>query len=426
MASRIAAWWMETHPPGEAKVISTAPTFRQVETILWGEINDAAQRAASLGNPFNGRVLSTEWKLGNRVMAFGQKPSDHSLHAFQGQHAKYLLVIIDESCGVVSQFWTAARALMTGPYCRFLALGNPDDPGSEFAKNCANDKFNVIRISAFDTPNFTDEWIPDELRHVLVDHAYVEEMAAEYGEESPTYISKVLGEFPDEADDAVVRLSALRACALPQETPRSDNELLPVELGVDFGAGGDQTVIVERRGPTVGRVWRDGGRDPMHVAGLVLNAIRETNASRVKADVIGIGYGIVGRIRELGNDGAHNAEVIGVNVAESSTQPHRFQNLRSQIWWEIGRKLSDDLGWDLSALDEKNRERFVSQLTAPKYRHDSSGRIVVERKDETRARIKRSPDDADAMLLAYYEPVGGHGQAQDWLSGYKDAMRRAA
>ena len=426
IASRIAAWWMETHPPGQAKVVSTAPTFPQVETILWSEINDAALRAAARGNPFNGRVLATEWKIGNQTLAFGRKPSDHNVHAFQGAHARYLLVIIDEACGVVSQFWKAARALMTGPHCRLLALGNPDDPGSEFAKNCANPRWNTIKISAFGTPNFTQEWIPDELREVLVDQVYVDDMADEYGEDSPTYISKVLGEFPEEADDGVVRLSSLRRCCLPKETPRTSDELLPVELGVDFGAGGDETVIRERRGIMVGREWRTSTKEAMEVVGLILDAIRETGATAVKLDYIGIGWAIGSRLRELKNDGLHEADVVDVDVRTVSTKPGKFIRLRSELWWDVARQLSDDGGWDFSGLAEKDRERLVSQLCAPKYTRDSSGRIIVEKKEETRARISRSPDNADALILAYTAPAGGYSFGKDWLDGYKDAMRRAA
>ena len=98
----------------------------------------------------------------------------------------------------------------------------------------------------------------------------------------------------------------------------------------------------------------------------------------------------------------HGARVVGVNVAEASTEPGRFKNLRSQIWWEVGRKLSEDLAWDLSGVGDADRERLVSQLTAPKYSVDAAGRTVVEPKAETRKRIGRSPDNADALLLAFY------------------------
>lgn len=420
VASRIAAWWMETHPPGSAKVISTAPTFPQVEAILWSEINDAASRAASLGHPFNGRVLGTQWKIDNRLMAFGRKPADHDQHGFQGHHATYVLVILDEACGIVPQFWTAAKALTTGKHCRILALGNPDDPASKFAEYCADPDWNVFTISAFSTPNFTGEAIPTELADVLVDHVYVDDMRKEYGEESPTYISKVLGEFPEDSDDGVIRLSALRGCAMLTETPRTETELAPVELGVDFGAGGDTTVIRERRGMAVGRTWRTGSRDGMHVVGLVLQAIRETGATAVKCDVIGIGYGLVARLRELGENGAHDAKIVPVNVSEKAIEETRFLRQRSEIWW-MGRQLAEDRRWDLSGLEERDRERLISQLVAPHYKLDSSGRVQVESKDETRERINRSPDDADALLLAFYNPPGNQPSAMDWLKQAKRA-----
>lgn len=402
MASRLTAWWLDIHPPGEARVVTTAPTGDQVKAILWSEINGAFAKAEARGWPFLGRINETDWKLGKRLIAFGRKPSDYNPHAFQGIHAKYVLVILDEACGINQQFWTAAKAIATGEHCRILAIGNPDDPGSQFARVCANDRWNTIRISAFDSPNFTDEPVPDELREVLVGPSYVEEMAAEFGEDSPTYISKVLGEFPNDAEDGVVRLSKVRACCLPRETPLTADQLAPVELGIDMGAGGDETSIRERCGMRVGREWKFREKDPVKAVARIVEAIRESGAETVKVDVIGIGWGIVGSLREKQTQGLHKARIVGVNVSEASTDPKQFARLRSQMWWEIGRKLSEDQAWDLSGLDEEDRERLVSQLTAPKYSIDSAGRIVVEPKDETKKRIGRSPDNADSLLLAFF------------------------
>lgn len=406
IASRLTAWWLNTHPPGEARVVTTAPTGDQVRAILWTEINGAAVKAAARGNPFIGRVNESDWKYGKQLIALGRKPSDYNPYAFQGIHARYVLIIIDEACGVEKQFWTAALAIATNEQCRILAIGNPDDPGSHFARVCTSERWNTIRISAFDTPNFTGELIPDDLRPMLVGHEYVAEIIAEFGEESPTYVSKVLGEFPDDAQDGVVRLSALRACARPPRVPHPAEALLPIELGVDLGAGGDETSIRERRGPVVGREWRNRDSDPMRVVGKILEAIRVTGATSVKIDSIGIGWGVAGRLSELGREGAHTAQIYPVNVSESSTRPDRYARLRAQIWWEVGRQLSEDRGWDLSELDGPDRERLVTQLTAPKYWPDSSGRIVVEPKDETRKRLGRSPDNADALLLAFHNPKG--------------------
>lgn len=401
-AAQLVAWWLDIHPPGEARVVTTAPTGDQVKAILWSEINGAFSKAAARGRPFLGRINETDWKLGKRLIAFGRKPSDYNPHAFQGIHAKYVLVILDEACGVNKQFWTAARAIATGEHCRILAIGNPDDPGTEFARVCGSGRWNTIRVSAFDTPNFTGEEVPDDLRAMLVSRAYVEEMAQEYGEESPTYISKVGGEFPSDAEDGVVRLSKVRACCRPREAPWPPDQLGPVELGVDMGAGGDETVIRERRGVMVGREWRFRERDPVKATARIVEAINQSQAAVVKVDSIGIGWGVVGSLREKQSQGLHRAQVVGVNVSEASTNPARFKNLRSQLWWEVGRQLSEDLAWDMSGLEEKDRERLVSQLTAPKYTTDSAGRTVVEPKEETKKRIGRSPDNADALLLAFH------------------------
>lgn len=417
VASRLTSWWLDVHPEGEARVVTTAPTGDQVRAILWAEINTAFAKAEARGNPFPGRINETEWKLGKRLIAFGRKPSDYNPHAFQGIHAKYVLVILDEACGITKQFWTAANSIATGDLCRILAIGNPDDPSSHFARVCTSGRWNIIQVSAFDTPNFTNEPIPDDLRSELVGRSYVEEMAVEYGAESPTYTSKVLGRFPSDAEDGVVRLSTLRACSPPDATIRPASELTPVELGVDLGAGGDETCIRERRGMVIGRTWRSRERDPMKVVDQIVDAINLTGATAAKVDSIGIGWGIVGRLRQLGTEGKHAAKIVGVNVGEASTQPKRFPRLRSQIWWEIGRGLSETGGWDFSHLAEADREKLITQLTAPKYTHDAARRIVVEAKEETKKRLGRSPDDADALLLAFYSPRGGLDRFFDEIAG---------
>lgn len=418
-AARLTTWWLDSHPAGTARVVTTAPTGDQVKAILWAEINGAANKARARGNPFPGTVNQTEWMLDNQLVAFGRKPADYNEHAFQGIHAPFVLVIIDEACGVAKHFWTAANSIATGEDCRILAIGNPDDPGSYFATVCDSDGWNTIEISAFDSPNFTGEPVPAELAAVLVGPTYVEEIKRDHGEGSPIYISKVLGKFPTDAADGVVRVSRLRACCRPPESPRTGDELVPVHLGVDVGAGGDEASIRERRGMVVGREWRTRTTDSEELVDLVVDAIHITGADTVKVDTIGVGWGVVGSLRRRRAEGKHDALIVAVNVGAASTKPHRFPRLRSQIWWEIGRQLTEDGGWDLSELEDDDRERLVTQLTAPKYSLDASRRIVVEKKEETKKRLGRSPDNADALLLAFYS---GSGQG----SAFMGAMKKKA
>ena len=203
-AARFIAWWLDVHPPGEAFVVSTAPTDKQVEAVLWREVNKAAKKADP---PFMGRVLTKEWKLGNELIAYGRKPADHDPTAFQGIHALYVLVILDEACGIPKELWLAANSLASNENSRILAIGNPDDPGAHFAEVCKpGSGWHVIQISAFDSPNFTGEEVPPNLRPLLVSQTYVDEMAHDCGEDSGVYLSKVLGDFPEDTEDGVVRI----------------------------------------------------------------------------------------------------------------------------------------------------------------------------------------------------------------------------
>jgi phage terminase large subunit-like protein len=210
---------------------------------------------------------------------------------------------------------------------------------------------------------------------------------------------ELLAELLEDDEEAVVPLTWVRACQATRSP--ADVELLPVELGVDVGAGGDESVIRERRGPLAGRVWRDRQRDTMRVVGKTVRAARETGARRIKVDVIGIGHGVHDRLAEMARGGElAGVEVVGVDVGKASRHPDRYERLRDELWWEVGRRLSEDCGWDLSGLDQAT----IDQLTAPHYTTTSGGRVKVEAKDETRRRLNRSPDDADALLLAFYSP----------------------
>lgn len=395
-AALVVCWWLDTHPPGTAFVVSTAPTFSQVRAILWRYIRKH-HRSGELA----GRVNQTEWLIDDELVGYGRKPADHDESGFQGIHARYVLVVLDEACGIPEQLWIAADALATGPDCRILAIGNPDNPASHFRKVCTpGSSWHQISISAFDSPNLTGEEVPEEMAVSLVGAEWVAEKAAEWGEDNPVYKSKVLGEFTADSPNQVVRASDIAKCRTPMATMPKLETMEPVELGVDVGGGGDETVIRERRGRRAGREWRAHTDRPEKIAPLILQAIRETGATAVKIDSIGVGFGVIGELRNAANRGEHKAAIMGVNVATAASDSAKFVNLRAEMWWEIGRGLSADEGWDLAGMD--NADTTIAQLLEPRWDVDPKGRIRVEPKDEIIKRLGRSPDNADALLLAFY------------------------
>jgi hypothetical protein len=129
--------------------------------------------------------------------------------------------------------------------------------------------------------------------------------------------------------------------------------------------------------------------------------VHRTGATRVKVDTIGIGWGVVGWLKDRVREGvlSPDVDIVPVNVGERAWDSARFPRLRDEIWW-MGRELTETAGWDLRKIDDDT----LGQLIAPKYKPDPSGRTKVEPKDETRERLGRSPDDADSMLLAFYDP----------------------
>jgi hypothetical protein len=396
VAALAISWWLDSHPPGEAFVVTTAPTTAQVRAILWRYVRRFHK---SVGLP--GRVNQTEWLIDEEIVAYGRKPADQDESAFQGIHARYVLVVIDEACGVPEQLWVAADALATGPDCRILAIGNPDNSATHFFKVCQpGSGWATMGISAFDSPNFTGEPVSENVAASLVSQVWVDEKKQDWGEDNALYRSKVLGEFSVDAADTVVRASDVAACRLDPETKYSAIDLSPVELGVDVGGGSDETVIRERRGLLAGREWRIRTDRPEKIAPLVLRALRVSGATKVKIDSIGVGFGVIGELRNAARRGEHTAQIIGVNVSSNPHDKKKFVNLRAEMWWTIGREFSASGAWDLSQME--NADTACAQLLWPRWFLDSKGKIQVEAKDDIIRRCGRSPDNADALLLAYY------------------------
>lgn len=407
IASRATGWWLDTHADGDAFVVTTAPTDAQVKAILWREINKMHALAG-----LRGRTNLSEWYLGNELVAIGRKPSDHSPTAFQGIHARFVLVVLDEACGVPKALWDSASTLATNVNGRMLAIGNPDDPHSEFAKICKpGSGWHVIHISTLDTPNFTGEPVSRALAEMLPSREWYEDRKRAWGEDSAIFKSKVLGEFPTEGDPfTTIPYAWLSQCRY--------NELVPddgvVEAGVDVGGGGDCTVIYERRGPVAGRVETFRDADPMRTVARLVEKINEWGVTKVKVDSTGIGWALAGRLRELSSrhnvagiktgGTTHAAEVLPINAASAPSVRLARQRLnkRAELWWDVGRESARLKLWDLTNVSDD----VIAELCEPRYEiMDSGGKIKIERKDEVIKRLGRSPDLADALLLAFYSPA---------------------
>jgi hypothetical protein len=429
-ASRLVGWWLDVHPPGEAFVVTTAPTAAQVGAILWREIGRAHRKADLFGYVTG----ANEWKIGHKggaseLVAYGRKPADYDATGFQGIHARYVLIIIDEASGVPRVLYNAVDSLATNEHARVLAIGNPDDPSSHFHTICKpGSGWNVIQIDALRSPRFTlaevrqhpelirymieegiaptDEVIPEDLKDLLVSPTWVAERIKRWGVRSPIFQSKVRGRFPDVTTDTLINPHWITLAAA--------RELPPLRTVAKMGAdvarfGTDHSILMLRQGGHC-RVVEDVPYGPItEFAGLIIKrgsahmtaAPDPAQFPVVCVDDVGVGGGVTDVLRE------QDVPVVPIIGGAASAQmlptgKPRFKNKRSELWWNMreafaGPSGKGDDGWlDIDPFDDD----LMAQLSNVKYQVNSHGQIVVESKDEMKARGLPSPDRGDALAYA--------------------------
>lgn len=395
-AANLVAWWLDQHPIGEAFAITTAPTAPQVEAILWREISVAHVEADLDGRITWGQV--PQWKIGDRMIAYGRKPADYAdptkaMQAFQGIHARYVLVVLDEACGIPVWLWNAVDSIVTNDNARVLAIGNPDDPSSEFEKVCRpGSGYNVITISAFDLPAFTGEQVPDALSENLTGRGWVEERKRKWGEGSPLYQSKVLGEFPDLSDDSLIPPKLVREAIERDLTIEAQGS---GQAGGDVARlGVDKSCLYHDVDGVIRRVGEWHKQSTMKTAGNFALWCLDNTGVPLWIDISGLGAGVYDRLHEQGHS------VYPFDGGMLPEDPVRFKNVRAEQYWNLRRRFEEGL----IDLDPQDLD-LHAQLVSIKWSLDSRGRILIESKDDMRKRGLPSPDHADAVMMAGRPPT---------------------
>lgn len=168
----------------------------------------------------------------------------------------------------------------------------------------------------------------------------------------------------------------------------------PLVIGVDpADQGKDRTAIAFRRGRCVTRLHTYQGKSTMEVAGIVAQMVAEHHPDAIFVDATGIGAGVADRLRELGHP------VIGVHSAQAALDGHNYANKRAEMWARLRAWFEDQ------PVRIPHSGALIADLTAPGYKYDSAGRLLIEKKEDMRKRGVRSPDCGDAMALTFAEFV---------------------
>jgi hypothetical protein len=383
VASRLVAWWLDTHPIGSAFAVTTAPTAPQVEAILWREINSAHVKGKLPGRITGGSI--PKWKApSGELLGYGRKPQDlkseeEAMQAFQGIHARYVLVILDEACGIPTWLWNAVETIATNQFARVLAIGNPDNPDSHF-KECFKPGSGWARhkIAAKDTPAWTGETVHGGLLNDLISKDWVARAARDWGVASPIYRSKVDAEFSETTEDTLIPPSLIMFGQAIDLSYRAIDHA--GQFGLDVARGGmNETVMYRNRGGYVRLEFAHEARSTMVTAGRAKVAMDESfGRAPCHVDVIGVGGGVYSN--------------------EKALDEKRFTDRRSELFWAIRAGLEKG---EVDLPPDGEDDKLIAQLGAMKFEYTSSGKIKVESKEDMAERGLPSPDRADAMMHSF-------------------------
>ena len=386
-AALATIWWLCAHD--EALVVTTAPSDRQVRELLWREIRHLHRRN---GEMIGGKLTMNRLEFSEKRFGYGF--SSNSTERFQGFHSENMLVIVDEASGVEEYVFDALLGSMTSENAKMLMIGNPSSLAGTFydAFHKKRKRWTTIHISAFDTPAFQDhrgegaETV--DIPAGLATPKWAQMIADQRGEQSAEYQFRVLGEFPDEADDTLIALRLVEA-AVDREVFVADSG--DTVMGVDVARfGSDQTVSVVRRGSEVLDVTAFGRSDLMGTTGRIIDTARRFGVVTMHIDEVGLGAGVLDRVREL-----KSVNAIGVNGASKPRDRERYLNLRAEMYSGLKQRFMDG---DISIPDDAE---LISQLASLMYSYTSRGQLQIESKDQIRSSGRQSPDKADALALAF-------------------------
>lgn len=439
LAARIVLWFGSVFP--HSKIITTAPTFTQVKSLLWSEIRAGFE---SSKYPLGGQMLQTEWQIDADWFALGLTSKSEAsggkgqglASSFQGFHAPYILVVFDEATGISPSIWKQVEGILTSGFIRFLCIGNPTSKVSPFFNTFSRPGVKKFHITCFESPNLrvngivdmpsllnevnsiralNDEDAENQLRSYKVVRPYllsarwVIERAIEWGVDHPLFLSKVLAQFPDEDDNSWFGLGIVED-SMYRESKSMDKTLF---IGVDVARfGADKSVITSIQADRVNKPKVLLKKDGPEVAGEVIAFINSNSETLqygavIAIDGTGVGASVVDTLNQyqLSNREWKRIQIVEVNFGEGfKKEPEylreelekKYVNRKAQIFHQLSLDLKSTL-----TLPEENV--YLLELPTIVYRFNAKGQFFMETKDEYKKRTGRgSPDHSDSLALANF------------------------
>ncbi|KKN62266.1 hypothetical protein LCGC14_0514030 [marine sediment metagenome] len=415
LAARIGLWFQNHYQP--STVIDTAPTWRQVEEVYWREWAVAFSTAR---RPLPGHTTKGMHQIDDKWFAIGVSTNEPD--RFRGFHNEHVLVIVDEASGVPQSVYDAIENPLAAGLTRLLLIGNPTSPVGPFRESFSSSIYNPIHISAFDSPNLvafgitlddirsgewmakakiTDDsladgtWIKQMPFPSLVAPPRVAERLQEWGEGSLMWESLIMGNFPDSGQNNLIPLNQIES-AIERDLAAEGDAI----AGLDIARYGEsETVWTLRQGDKVLDIQAWSHKDILFTKGRVNSLFWKAAPRILNIDASGIGQDDADLLK------AEGLNINAVLVGQPAINSERFGNRRAEYYFQLARRFAE------GTISIPNNRKLVAQLADLRVTYGrTTNKVLIESKDEMRARGSKSPDFADSLMLAFI-PSGRRGKA---------------
>lgn len=352
-----------------------APYLKQAKTIAWARLKARLQSLIACGavEVNEGETSIRFLHNGAIIRVFGADNPD----AMRGVRLDG--AVLDEVAQIKPETWTdIVQPALSDRKGWALFIGTPSGVNL-FSELYYKAKKLADWISALYTVYDTDAIDPDEVKRLKRDMS------------ETSFAREYLCDFAAAGDNQLMSLADIEE-ACQRTWPEHSMDYAPRILGVDPARfGDDRSVIFGRQGLQAFTPQVFQGIDNMVLAQHVAQKITLWQPDAVFIDA-GNGSGVIDRLRQLGHS------VIEVNFGGKPLSP-QYANKRAEMWFAVKE-------WIKAGGALPNDVQLKQDLGAPIYWYDTANRIVLEPKDDIKARGLPSPDLGDALVLTFAHPVG--------------------
>lgn len=388
----VLAWigwhYLVTRP--QAKIAAISVSKDNLKDGLWAELAKWMHESEFLKREFEWtarriyhKVHSNIWFMSARSYSKNADKQEQAA-ALAGLHADYMMFLIDECSDIpMGVLATAEAGLTSGKECKIVMAGNPTrkDGPLYFACTQGREQWYVIEITS--DPD-------DPKRTPRVDIEWSRKMIKQYGKDHPYVLINIMGKFPPTSLNVLLGPEEVEA-AMRRKIDPKDYVFSQKRMGIDVARfGGDRTILFPRQGLQAFKVVEMRDARTNEIAD---RAIRGKNRWECEREFVddtgGFGAGVVDHMLLKG----YNPQPVNFSQKANDGQ---YYNKRAEMYFEMAKwiKRGGALPYDAE---------LIKELTTPFY-YFKNGQMILESKDDIKARLGYSPDKADALALTFAEP----------------------